>query len=130
MDTFSPTEIKRVISLLKDKNFATKAYRSILAEWLVEREERRARNKAESEERRRKEMPISRQHSIRPSPINPTPTPIRSTTNGRTKLKITSWTPNSSLFASPVKNTETSTHIQEEERTKEEKNGKKSAKDD
>ncbi|XP_074347146.1 uncharacterized protein LOC141685975 [Apium graveolens] len=46
--------IKRVISLLKDKDTATKAWRFVLAERLVEREERRARNKVESEERKRK----------------------------------------------------------------------------
>ncbi|KAL8119768.1 hypothetical protein AgCh_017032 [Apium graveolens] len=47
-------KIKRVISLLKDKDTATRAWRSVLAEWLIEREERRKRNEAESEERVRK----------------------------------------------------------------------------
>ncbi|KAL8092599.1 hypothetical protein AgCh_034747 [Apium graveolens] len=54
MDTLSPTEIKRVISLLKDKDTATRAWRSVLAEWLIAREERRARGIAEYEEKRRK----------------------------------------------------------------------------
>ena len=54
MDSLSPIKIKRVISLLKDKNTATRAWRSVLAEWLIEREERRKRNEAEYEERKRK----------------------------------------------------------------------------
>ncbi|KAL8148620.1 hypothetical protein AgCh_005832 [Apium graveolens] len=47
MDTFAPTEVKRVISLLKYKNTATIAWRSVLAEWLIVKEETRARNNAE-----------------------------------------------------------------------------------
>ena len=43
-----------MISLLKDKDTATRAWRSVLAEWLIEREERRKRNEAEYEERKRK----------------------------------------------------------------------------
>ncbi|KAL8116264.1 hypothetical protein AgCh_022680 [Apium graveolens] len=54
MDSLSHTEIKRVISFLKDKDTATRAWRLILAEWLIEREERRKRNEAEYEERIRK----------------------------------------------------------------------------
>ncbi|KAL8094724.1 hypothetical protein AgCh_036296 [Apium graveolens] len=70
MDTFSPTEIKRVISLLKDKDTATRAWRSVLAEWLIVREEMRARNKAEYEERKRKydeeiEMYIKRSEELK-----------------------------------------------------------------
>ncbi|KAL8093077.1 hypothetical protein AgCh_035094 [Apium graveolens] len=70
MDTLSPTEIKRVISLLKDKDTATRAWRSILAEWLIAREERRARSKAEYKEKRRKydeeiEMYIKRSEELK-----------------------------------------------------------------
>ncbi|KAL8127448.1 hypothetical protein AgCh_014383 [Apium graveolens] len=70
MDTFSPTRIKRVISLLKDKDTATRAWRSVLAEWLIAREERRARNKAEFEEKKRKydeeiEMYIKRSEELK-----------------------------------------------------------------
>ncbi|KAL8105142.1 hypothetical protein AgCh_029073 [Apium graveolens] len=53
MDSLSPTEIKRIISLLKDKDTTTRAWRSVIAEWLIEREETRKRNKVEAEERRR-----------------------------------------------------------------------------
>ena len=35
MKTLSSTEIKRVISLMKDKDTVTKAWRSVLAEWLI-----------------------------------------------------------------------------------------------
>ena len=54
METLSPTEIKSVISLLKDKDAATRAWRSVLAEWLIAREERKDKLQAESEEKRRK----------------------------------------------------------------------------
>ncbi|KAL8093621.1 hypothetical protein AgCh_035489 [Apium graveolens] len=43
-------KIKRVISLLKDKDTVTRAWRSVLAEWLIEREETNKRNEAEAEE--------------------------------------------------------------------------------
>ncbi|KAL8124640.1 hypothetical protein AgCh_012334 [Apium graveolens] len=70
MDSLSPTEIKRVISLLKDKDTATRAWRSVLAEWLIEREERRKRNEVEYEERKRKydeeiEMFIKRSEELK-----------------------------------------------------------------
>ncbi|KAL8124703.1 hypothetical protein AgCh_012378 [Apium graveolens] len=70
METFSPTEIKRVISLLKDKETVPKAWRSVLAEWLVEREEKRARDEVEREERKRKyieeiEMYIQRSEELK-----------------------------------------------------------------
>ncbi|KAL8123250.1 hypothetical protein AgCh_011283 [Apium graveolens] len=70
MDTLSPTEIKGVISLLKDKDTATRAWRSVLAEWLIAREERRARSKAEYEEKKRKydeeiEMYIKRSEELK-----------------------------------------------------------------
>ncbi|KAL8134855.1 hypothetical protein AgCh_009746 [Apium graveolens] len=63
-------KIKRVISLLKDKDTATRAWRSVLVEWLVAREERRARSKAEYEEKRRKydeeiEMYIKRSEELK-----------------------------------------------------------------
>ncbi|KAL8105015.1 hypothetical protein AgCh_028977 [Apium graveolens] len=54
MDSLAPTEIKRVISLLKGKDTVTRAWRSSLAEWLIEREEIKKRDKAEAEERRRR----------------------------------------------------------------------------
>ena len=54
MDIFSTTEIKRVISLLKDKDTGTQARRSVLVVWLVVREEKRAREKDEIEERKRR----------------------------------------------------------------------------
>ena len=70
MDSLSPTEIKRIISLLKDKDTSTRAWRSVIAEWLIEREETRKRNEAESEERRRKydeeiEMYIKRYEELK-----------------------------------------------------------------
>ncbi|KAL8099125.1 hypothetical protein AgCh_031707 [Apium graveolens] len=43
-----------VVTLREDKDAATRAWRSVLAEWLIVREERRARNKAEYEDRKRK----------------------------------------------------------------------------
>ncbi|KAL8135490.1 hypothetical protein AgCh_010218 [Apium graveolens] len=52
MDSLSPTEIKRVISLLKDKDTATRAWRSVSAEWLIVRKKRRKRNVVEYEERK------------------------------------------------------------------------------
>ncbi|KAL8145560.1 hypothetical protein AgCh_003645 [Apium graveolens] len=45
MDSLSPTEIKRIISLLNDKDTATWAWRSVIAEWLIEREETRKKMK-------------------------------------------------------------------------------------
>ncbi|KAL8155036.1 hypothetical protein AgCh_000424 [Apium graveolens] len=70
LDSLSPTEIKRMISLLNDKDTATRAWRSILAEWLITREETRKRNEAEFEERRRKydeeiEMFIKRSEELK-----------------------------------------------------------------
>ncbi|KAL8088686.1 hypothetical protein AgCh_038456 [Apium graveolens] len=70
MDSLSPTEIKRVISLLKDKDTATRAWRSVLAEWLIAREERRARSKAEYEEKKMRydketEMYIKRSEKLK-----------------------------------------------------------------
>ncbi|KAL8126474.1 hypothetical protein AgCh_013673 [Apium graveolens] len=75
MDSFSPTEIKRVISLLKDKDTATRAWRSVLAEWLIVREERRARNESEYEEKIRKyneeiEMYIKRSEELKAKGMN------------------------------------------------------------
>ncbi|KAL8147241.1 hypothetical protein AgCh_004822 [Apium graveolens] len=43
-----------VVSMREDKDTATRAWRSVLAEWLIEREETKKRNEAEAEERRRK----------------------------------------------------------------------------
>ncbi|KAL8134742.1 hypothetical protein AgCh_009673 [Apium graveolens] len=43
-----------VVTLKEDKDTATRAWRSVLAEWLVAREERKARSKSEYEEKRRK----------------------------------------------------------------------------
>ncbi|KAL8148699.1 hypothetical protein AgCh_005891 [Apium graveolens] len=70
MDTLSPTELKRAISLLKDKDTAIRAWRSVLAEWLIAREERRARGIEEYEEKRRKfdeeiEMYIKRSEELK-----------------------------------------------------------------
>ncbi|KAL8155879.1 hypothetical protein AgCh_001072 [Apium graveolens] len=52
MDSLTPAEIKRVLSLLKGKDTVTRTWRSSLAEWLIEREETKKRDKAEAEERR------------------------------------------------------------------------------
>ncbi|KAL8145995.1 hypothetical protein AgCh_003943 [Apium graveolens] len=46
------------ISLLKDKDTATRAWRSSLDEWLIVREETKKRNEAEAEERRRHDEEI------------------------------------------------------------------------
>ncbi|KAL8120032.1 hypothetical protein AgCh_017240 [Apium graveolens] len=54
MDSLSTIKIKRIISLLKDKDTATRAWRSVLAEWLIEREEIKKRDEAEAEERKMK----------------------------------------------------------------------------
>ncbi|KAL8121442.1 hypothetical protein AgCh_018245 [Apium graveolens] len=54
MDSLDPTEIKRVISLLKGKDTVTRACRSSLAEWLIKRDETKKRDKAKSKERRRR----------------------------------------------------------------------------
>ncbi|KAL8092109.1 hypothetical protein AgCh_034411 [Apium graveolens] len=51
MDSLSTTEIKRIISLVNDKDTASRAWRSVLAEWLIEREEIKKRDEAEAEER-------------------------------------------------------------------------------
>ncbi|KAL8094278.1 hypothetical protein AgCh_035977 [Apium graveolens] len=51
MDTISTTEIKRVISLLKDKDTSTMAWRSVLGVWFIVREEKRAKETAEREEK-------------------------------------------------------------------------------
>ena len=60
---------------MKDKDSATKAWRSVLTEWLVEREERQARNKDESEERKRMyneeiEMYIQRSEYLKAKGMN------------------------------------------------------------
>ncbi|KAL8148093.1 hypothetical protein AgCh_005438 [Apium graveolens] len=75
MDTFSFKEIERVISLLKDKDTATRAWRFVLAEWLIVREEIRARNKDEYEERKMKyeeeiEMYIQRSEDLKTKGMN------------------------------------------------------------
>ena len=56
--------------MLKEKDTATRAWKSIIAEWLITREETRKRNKAESEERLRKydeeiEMFIKRSEELK-----------------------------------------------------------------
>ncbi|KAL8109457.1 hypothetical protein AgCh_025523 [Apium graveolens] len=61
---------ERIISLLEDKDNATRAWRSVIAEWLIEREETIKINKAEFEERRRKcdeeiEMYIKRSEELK-----------------------------------------------------------------
>ena len=43
-----------MISLLKDKDTATRAWRSVLAEWLIAREERKDKYQAKMEEKKRK----------------------------------------------------------------------------
>ena len=54
MESLSPIELKRVISLLKGKDTATRAWKAVLAEWLVAREERKEKHQLELDERRRK----------------------------------------------------------------------------
>ena len=58
------------MSLVKDKDTATRAGRSVLAEWLIKREETKKRKEAEAEERRRKydeeiEMYIKRYEELK-----------------------------------------------------------------
>ncbi|KAL8121467.1 hypothetical protein AgCh_018263 [Apium graveolens] len=54
MDTLSTTEFKRVISLMRDKDTITRAWRVVLCVWVRERDERNARAKVEKEEKDRK----------------------------------------------------------------------------
>ena len=54
MESLSTTELRRMISLMKDRDTVTQAWRTILALFIVNREEMRDEHKASIAERRRK----------------------------------------------------------------------------
>ncbi|XP_074378560.1 F-box protein At5g07610-like [Apium graveolens] len=54
MDTLSTTEFKRMISLMKDKDTSTNAWKAVMCVWLRERDERNAKARVEKEKKDRK----------------------------------------------------------------------------